>query len=711
MRLLIAAVLALLTLLSCSPAHASSAEPATTTTRPNPVILIGTGGLTWSDVSAQTTPALWSFLRDGSSATLTIRSVDTNTCPIDGWLGQSAGQRAAAPKTGHTSKPPCPAVPTPQDGHVPEWASYVKAADALKLDARLGTLGDEVARSRQCLQAVGPGAAVAAARSDGTVSRYAGFDPASLNSTLAACPVTIVDVGSLRDPHDVDQADQQKVTASASRQIRSIDERIQRVLQAAPDRSDVIMASLSDAGRTERLRLVAAKGPHYSPGILESTSTKQPGLVQAQDLTVTLLAQTGIPVPKFLSGAVLHRVPPESNSAALAGQRQQTLVDYDEASHEVHSLVAPFFVGFIVLQLLIYGLAALVWKRRPGSSHDRQRLLRTVHTVAVVAGCVPVSTFLANLLPWWRFSIPMLAILASVGVFAAAIAGLALLGPWGRAPMGPLAVVSVVTMVVLALDVMTGSRLQLSSLMGLQPVVGGRFYGMGNVTFSIFATATLLLCVALSHRPVLAGRRRAAALVVLLVGVLAVLVDGAPFWGADGGGPPALLPGVLYFVLMLLGSQITWRRAVLLVLVVPALFVLASFLDWLRPPASRSHLGQFFQSILDGGASDIVIRKLEQNLSILFTNWQLTMLVPLSLAFVVYLLASPSAWGGRSLHRAFDRAPTLRPGLIAFLITMIIGFAVNDSGTAIPAVALALVGPLVIAVTVRSVEGETPRWR
>ena len=42
---------------------------------------------------------------------------------------------------------------------------------------------------------------------------------------------------------------------------------------------------------------------------------------------------------------------------------------------------------------------------------------------------------------------------------------------------------------VLALDVMTGSRLQLSSLMGLQPVVAGRFYGMGNPTFALFATA------------------------------------------------------------------------------------------------------------------------------------------------------------------------------------------------------------------------------
>ncbi len=36
-------------------------------TRLNPTILVGTGGVTWSDVSARTTPALWSLLRDGAT--------------------------------------------------------------------------------------------------------------------------------------------------------------------------------------------------------------------------------------------------------------------------------------------------------------------------------------------------------------------------------------------------------------------------------------------------------------------------------------------------------------------------------------------------------------------------------------------------------------------------------------------------------------------
>ena len=263
-----------------------------------------------------------------------------------------------------------------------------------------------------------------------------------------------------------------------------------------------------------------------------------------------------------------------------------------------------------------------------------------------------------------------------------------------------MAVVSATTMVVLAVDVMTGSRLQLSSLMGLQPVVAGRFYGMGNPTFALFATATLLLCTAVSSALVSAGRRRAAAIAVAGIGGFAVLVDGMPFWGADGGGPPALVPGLAYLVLAVLGLKLTWKRALLIAVGVVALFFLVAGADWLRPASSRSHLGRFVQAILDGNAMDIVVRKGQQNIDILLGNAPLTLLVPAALLFVVYVLARPTSWGSRALQRSYEAAPTLRAGLVALLITLTIGFLVNDSGVAIPAVGATLAVPLIVSVSV-----------
>ncbi len=700
---LLAGLLTLLGTVLGVAAPASAVPAASAADDPTPVILIGTGGITWTDVSAQDTPALWSFLRDGSSAALSVRSVFTNTCPIDGWLSLSAGSRAAAAgpgKKGERSKTdPCPPVPTVDSGAVPGWNNYVRAARAKKFDSTPGLLGEHLASNGTCVQAVGPGAGVGAALTSGAVPRYAAFAPESLTGALASCPVTLVDVGAVRDPQEVAEGEKAPATSRAE-QVKAVDARIQQVLEAAPGGADVVVASLSDAGAQERLRLVAAKGPHYGSGTLKSASTRQTGLVQAPDLTATLISAAGVDLPRELGGKPLHRVPADSNAESAARERLRALVDYDQASHEVHSLVPPFFNAVVYTQLAIYALVLLVWKRDFGSPDTRTRLLRIVRRVGVVAATVPAATFLANLLPWWRFPLPMLAVVASVALFVTAISTIALLGPWGRSLLGPMAAVSVATMLVLALDVMTGARLQLSSLMGLQPVVGGRYYGMGNTTFALFATATILLCIAVSDHFVRARQQVLAAVAVSAIGLGATFVDGAPFWGADGGGPPALLPGLAYLVLSILGVRMTWKRGAIIGGVTAGLFLLVAFLDSLRAPESQSHLGRFFDSILNGGAMDIIVRKGQQNLAILFGNYRLALLVPVALVFVIYVLARPTSWGSRALQRSFDNAPTLRAGLIALLVTLTIGFLINDSGVAIPANGALIAVPLIITVAV-----------
>ena len=694
-------------------ADAASSGTAVTAAAPAtaPIIVIGTGGISWSDVSEKDTPALWSFLRDGGAATLTVRSVHTNTCPVDGWLTLAAGERAGQPDVPGTSKPPCRALDGKPgaDGKVPHWADYTGAAADMGFDAHLGLLADQAASGGACVQAIGPGAALGAARSSGVVQHYADFGAGDqLTRDLATCPLTLVDTGVVRDPADVDPHDAVRPTDSRAQQVRAVDNRIRQVLDQAPAGADLMLVSLADAGQTERLRLLALKGPQFGAGTLYSASTRQPGLVQLADVAPTVLSHIGAPVPGSLGGTALRNEPAENNSEASAQDRLGGLVDYDLASHEVHSLVPPFFTGWVYAQLAIYLFVAVVWRRRWGTLATRMQLLRVVRRVAIIASTVPVSTFLANLLPWWRFPVPMIAVVASVGVFVAAISALALRGPWRRALFGPLVVVSVVTIAVLAADVMTGSRLQLSSLMGLQPVVGGRFYGMGNVTFALFATATLLLAIAVADRLTRTRTPLVAAVAVSVVGLFGVVVDGSPSWGSDFGGPPALLPGLAYLVLAVLGIRLTWRKALLVVGGTAGFLVVVGFLDWLRPPDSRSHLGRFVQTAIDGGAWDIIARKAQQNFSIL-TGSTLTLLVPVGLAFMVYILARPTSWGARAMQRSFERAPLLRPGLISLCITLVIGFAMNDSGTAIPAVAATLAIPLMIAVNVQVLEDDEGR--
>jgi len=549
-----AACLVVLAAFVGSALHGDDAPPEPLPTRgasTDVLIVIGTGGIGPTDLDPTHTPALWGLLRDGSSAALNVTSVHRTTCPLDGWLTLSAGDRAGQPDDG-TRSPPCRPLPDVVGGHVAGWDVLATAAANRPLGSRPGALAQALASRGQCISALGPGAAVGAALPpDGAVARYRAFDVGVLAAGLAGCRTSFVDVGSVRDTGLLGRTDPLGQASSHAEQAAAVDGRIAQVIEAAPTGADVVVVSLADGGDQPALRLVLAAGPRFGPGTLYSPSTHQTGLVQLQDVTATILSLTGVALPDTVTGSALQRSPAPDNSEGLAARRHGDLVDDDLSSRSVRPIVYPFFVSWGLLIIASLAVLALMWWRGLGSPRLRESARTWVRKGLVMSAAVPASTFLANLLPWWRSAWPALALVAVVAVWASVI--------------GPTVAVAGMTFVVLAVDVMNGSRLQLSSLLGLNPIVGGRFFGMGNVAFALFMTAAFLVAIAASSRLVRAGHPPVAALAVGLIGLVAVVVDAAPMWGSDVGGPPALVPGLAILILSIAQVRVTWPRALLIV--------------------------------------------------------------------------------------------------------------------------------------------------
>jgi hypothetical protein len=239
--------------------------------------------------------------------------------------------------------------------------------------------------------------------------------------------------------------------------------------------------------------------------------------------------------------------------------------------------------------------------------------------------------------------------------------------------------------------------------MGVQPIIAGRFYGFGNVAFAVFATGALLLAIAVADRQIRRGQPRLAGLCVAVIGIVATVVDGAPVLGADFGGPPAIIPAFAVLALLAAGVRVTWRRVLLIAVGTLTVVVALSVLDWLRGPSNRTHLGRFVQTVIDGGGWPVIQRKADQNVTILFSSY-LSALLPFAVAFAVFALARPMTLGLGPLQRAYDRSPMLRPGLAAFGVLMLLGTALNDSGSVVPADAAMLAIPLLIAASIRALE-------
>ncbi|GAB3461167.1 hypothetical protein AB1207_06440 [Kineococcus endophyticus] len=690
-----------------------------------PLVVVGFSGVRWTDVSEQATPALAS-MTSGAIGTVAVRSVFTAACPADGWLGLSAGRRATdfdGTSAQHASAAcaavPAPAVATDVVGGpttVPGFDEFRRIADGDTFGAVPGTLG--AALSSVDSLAVGPGAAIALADTSGRVPDYvAASTPAEIGGYVQdalenGTRVVVVDAGVVRDPDDLPSREQAPAESRAA-QVAEVDARVAAVQRAVADSTGadattLLAVSLADAGATAHLQFAAATGPQPGSGdyegFLGSRSTRQTAIVQTTDLTPTVLALAlgsdhGTP---GLVGAPVT----STDADASAADRERKVRDLDAAAQAVQPLVGPFFTVWGASQILLYGVATLALRKAWGGTAGRRRILAWLRAVAVAFAAVCASTFLANTIPWWRAgdstASHLLAVTGAVAVYVVVITALALLGPWRRHALGPLGFVGFVVAAVLAVDCATGSRLMTSSLNGLQPVVAGRFYGMGNPQFALFAAGSLLFTVAVADWLVRSGRRRAAVVLVAVMGLLATYVDGV--LGADFGGPPAILPAFGLLALVVAGVKVTPKRVV--VLLGATLLVLAaiSVADWLRPVDDQTHLGRFVQTVVDGGAWQVVERKGEQNLRILFSNWILSLVLALATVFIAVVLARPRVLGVSVLERTYERHPVLKPGLACLLVLLVIGFAVNDSGAAVPAVGAMLAVPLLIACITRVVE-------
>ena len=667
------------------------------------VVLVGLAGVGWGDVSAVGTPALYRLEEQGSAANLSVGGQGSSPCPGQGWLTVSAGVVAGPEPL------PCQAPPTlTPAGSVNGWAGVTAPAILGPFYARPGALEDALLRNDIAVSAIGRNAALGAADSHGQLHATIGGDQASLSEQTRQAVDRIqaqVRAGGARAGVIlVDAADagantpglvQPAVDPGAhTRDVRGQDQRLGAVLGSLPPTTSVIVASLSDPGPTQHLQLLTLKGPAADQrGFLTSRSTRQPGLALLADVPATVLTDLGIPLPAQFAGQPLTTTSSGGDQSVV----KQLQVD-DVAATTVQSTVPWFFGGLIGIELVVLGAIALARRRSNTNapavhgSRASPGARRAGRLATLVAATIPVSCYLANLTPWATSPVPAVALVGAVLAWALTIGVACAVGPWRTHSLGPVGAVSAVTSVVLLIDLASGSSLQLDSMLGLQPLIGGRFYGVGNVTLGVQLAAGVCLAATLAS-PSTQVSRRLAGLAILVVAVPIVVVDAAPAWGAKFGAIPVLVPALAVLALRVARVPLRARHA-LSILAFSAVAVAAvCVLDYLKPKAQRGHLGRFVESVLSGQVSGILTRKAGQNLDLLL--WPpVNLLIPIGIAAAAWALYAPTHRQPRAMGRIFIRFPILRPTVESLLSGACIGAVLNDTGIAIPPVVALFTLPL-----------------
>ncbi|WP_307858066.1 hypothetical protein [Cellulomonas fulva] len=686
-----------------------------------PLVVLGTSGVDWSEVDRATTPTLWGLLRDGAPAGGVTPGASGRSawCPAGGWLALSSGRAAIAGSTEDGTwacadwdvTPGAGAGTTSGAGSatVEGWADLVALQERSEFHPRLGALGEALVGSGTCATAVGPRAALALADPDGTVARYRTPDDVTTDpDDVFACPTTLVDVGSATPPEPADdevadtdearEAAREAAEVAAADALREVDQTVARLLRALPADATALVVDTGHAGRGRPVLGVGIGDPETGAGYLTTPATRWTGVFRLLDLPVTMLVHVGAPVSDDFAGSPVVVGADRPTDVTTTVRQLEDLTVRDQA---LRGSSGPLTTPPLVLGLLVVVLAATLGprlaRRRPALA---ERLRRGADGVLVVLAVVPVASFLLTTTSWWRFGTGTNALWLALGASAAVLAGVVALVP--RRPVtGAVGLVAGVTFAVLTLDALLGTPLHRGSPQGPAVTLGGRFYGFGNPTYSVYVVAALVTAAVVGGALVRRGRRLLGTAAAAAVCGVALLVDLWPALGADVGGGLVLVPAGLVVVLGVAGVRVTFLR--LLVAGVAGVLLVGGIavLDWMRPEAERTHLGVFVQRVVDGSAWETVARKLGYAAATVTSGWVavLTLLVLVGVVVVLWPGSRVRVPAWDLVERAW---PLSRPVVVGLLIAGIAGGLVNDYGVRIATVMLVAAVPLLGMVGLRA---------
>jgi hypothetical protein len=312
---------------------------------------------------------------------------------------------------------------------------------------------------------------------------------------------------------------------------------------------------------------------------LSSQSTQQRGLIASFDLAPTILDHLDAGIPADVRG-------------------KRIVTDGPLRSSSLRSLMARLrVIAGRRLKALGFLLGAWALLLALGSPWPRARAW-AMRSGALGVLWAPVAVLIpAALEPSAPVEYALIA-LVCIGLGATTDALVA----WPRAVIAP----AIVAVLALSVDALAGTQLLMRSLLGPDPILGARFYGIGNELKSGLAVL-VLAAVAAALYPAVRSRR--AVLALAGAGIVLAVVEGSARIGAGVGGVILVSFGFAVASVMLAPGALTRKRA-LIVLIAPVVGLVAlAALD-----LSTAHgAGHFTGSVLDahspGEIRDLIVRR------------------------------------------------------------------------------------------------------
>ena len=410
-----------------------------------------------------------------------------------------------------------------------------------------------------------------------------------------------------------------------------------------------------------KLSWALVAGPTIEPGLLSSDTTNQLGLITNLDILPTIYSYlVAEPKLKFTGQPIT------SNAHFTPSNYLNNLNEEIKIIFSWRPIVVKLFIALQIIILTVSGLN-LIGKRKFSLKSD------------LLCGVILMINYLPLFFLFAKFFIKF-SLLTTLLCWI----GGSLLLVWFslRCFSKDEAVIYIPNLLIvstLIIDLWTGGRLLKVSLLGYSPVIGARYYGLGNEYMGLLIGSMFVLLTLFFE---LKGRVDNKLFFIVVLGL--IITIGAPGLGANFGG---LLTAV--FISLLSYSylnELNLNLSTFLIISLVGVLIIGGLLAFDLITGAQTHFMRLFLKLEQNGLEElirVVQRKLAINLRLL--EWTIWTKVLLAFVFILVILFNhPQGL----IAKIIERYPFFSAGLKALLWGSLVAGILNDSGVVVVATLL-----------------------
>ncbi|MCF6464144.1 hypothetical protein [Clostridium sp. Cult1] len=246
--------------------------------------------------------------------------------------------------------------------------------------------------------------------------------------------------------------------------------------------------------------------------------------------------------------------------------------------------------------------------------------------------------------------------------------------------------------ILIVLDILFNGLFTKFSVMSHDPIIGARYFGIGNEMVGLFLAIVTLTAGILYEN----YDNKIVSILLLLVSIALV---GHPKLGANVGGTIALLSASIYFILELMDKQLNFKNMILTLFIIGITIGILGYIDVKLNP-NPTHLGSALISINERGIDiirNIIDRKLLMNIRLVGVSFwtKVTFINILTQVIVSHLYKD-------TVNNIMKRG--IGKGYLSSILGSIIGFLLNDSGLILSGISINLITLFLIFLIINNEE-------